>query len=98
MKTINRRVRKLESRFGNERPQRLWVACTVGEELALDHDACIGILGECGYLPTGRFGVVNLCRVPGGLSAEDLESFLRAHGAGTSDFRPTAGWRQPPAN
>lgn len=89
MKAINRRVRKLENRFCDEKPQRIWVVCTVGQKLALDHHRCIEILGECGFLPTGRFGVVSFCQIPNGLHAEDLESFLRARGAETRDFRAT---------
>ncbi len=60
VKTINRRVRKLENRFCNEKPQFLWVVYLTGWGLALDQDRCIEILGECGFLPTGRFGLVNL--------------------------------------
>jgi hypothetical protein len=86
MKTIDNRVRKLENRCCNEKPQRLWVACLVGWGLALDRDRCIEILGECGFLPTARFGVVNLCQIPDGLNAKDLEGFLRTHGAGTRGF------------
>src|SRR5450432_3285124 len=86
MKTIDNRVRKLENRFCNEKFQRLWVACLVGWGLALDQDRCIEILGECGFLPTARFGVVNLCQIPDGLSAKELEMYLRKHGAETHGF------------
>ena len=83
MRTIDNRVRKLENRFCDEKPQLLWVACLAGWGLALDQDRCIEILGECGFLPTGRFGLVNLCQIPDGLNARDLERFLREHGAQT---------------
>ena len=87
MRTINTRVRKLENRFFDEKPQLLWVACLAGWGLALDQDRCIEILGECGFLPTGRFGVVNLCQIPDGLSVEGLERYLRGNGAETRGFR-----------
>ena len=84
MKTVDdNRVRKLENRFCNEKPQFLWVACLAGWGLALDQDRCIEILGECGFLPTGPLGLVNLCRISDGLNARDLERFLREHGAET---------------
>ena len=88
VKEINRRVRTLENRFCDEKPQRLWVTRTVGEELALNDDRCIEILGECGFLPTGRFGIVNVGQIPKGLNAKDLETFLRAYGAETRGFQP----------
>jgi hypothetical protein len=83
MKSIDNRVRKLENRFCDTKPQLLWVACQAGWGLALNQDRCIEILGECGFLPTGRFGVVNLCQIPDGLNATDLERFLRENGAQT---------------
>ena len=52
-------------------------------DFALDMDTCLGILGECGFLPTGRIGVVNLLHIPFDLSAEELERFLREKGAET---------------
>jgi hypothetical protein len=49
--------------------------------VALDNDECIEILRECGSLPNGpHFAAVNLLRVPGGLNADELGSFLREHG------------------
>ena len=88
MKSIDNRVRKLENRFCDEKPQLLWVAaCLAGWGLALNQDRCIEIFGESGFLPTGRFGVVNLCQIPDGLNATDLERLLREHGAETRDFR-----------
>jgi len=53
-----------------------------GQELALDTDTCIEILRECGKLPKGKCGVVNFLNVPDGLNADELEKFLREHGAG----------------
>ena len=87
MKSIDNRVRKLENRFCDTKPQLLWVACLAGWGLALDQDRCIEILRESGFLSTGRFGLVNLCQIPDGLNARDLERFLREHGAQTRDFR-----------
>ena len=97
MKTIDNRVRKLENRFCNEKPQHLWVACLEGWGLALDKDRCIEILGECGFLPTGRFGLVNLCQIPDGLNAGALERFLRAHGAETRGIRADQHDAIPPS-
>jgi hypothetical protein len=41
------------------------------------------------FLPTGRFGLVNLCQIPNGLNAGDLERFLRLNGAQTRGFQST---------
>ncbi len=85
MKTINTRIRKLEDRFwlGNGKPPLLLVLCHAGWCLALDQDRCIQILDECGFLPTGPVGLVNLLGIPDGLNEEELERFLREDGAET---------------
>ena len=55
---------------------KLWVVTIVGRRLALDENTCVGILRECGFLPTGRFGVVDLAKIPDGLNAKETERFL----------------------
>jgi hypothetical protein len=92
MKPIGNRIRKLEIRLfpDSGRPQRLWVLIESGFELALDLDRCTQILDECGLLPAGRFGVVNLCGIPDGLNAKELEKYLRRNRAETR----TLGGRQ----
>jgi hypothetical protein len=47
----------------------------------LSNERCIEILKECGHLRTGPwFSLVDLYRIPRGLSSEDTERFLREHG------------------
>jgi hypothetical protein len=89
MKIISRRIRKLEDRLSpdNGQQQRLWVAIHPGCQLALDFDRCVDILGECGFLPSTRFGVLNFCGIPDGLNAKELENYLRKNGAETCGFR-----------
>ena len=83
MRTIARRLQRLESRFGlgPETEQLLMVVTAAGRRLALDQDRCIQILRERGFLPTGPVGVVNLGQIPDGLDAKELEKFLRKDGA-----------------
>lgn len=83
MKTISKRLCKLESRFGlgPETEQLLLVVTAAGRALALGHDRCIQILRECEFLPTGPVGLVDLGQIPDGLNAEELERFLRKDGA-----------------
>jgi hypothetical protein len=71
MKTIYRRIRKLEDRISPERPPHL----------------VLQILGECGFLPTNTAGVVGLLDVPDDLSAKELEKYLREHGAETRSLQ-----------
>jgi hypothetical protein len=48
----------------------------------LSKERCIEILRECGHLRTGPwFSLVNLYRVPRGLSAQETERFLRERGS-----------------
>jgi hypothetical protein len=55
MTTITRRLSKLEDQFGtgNRKPRLLLVLCKAGWGLALDMDACVQILDDCGSLPHG---------------------------------------------
>jgi len=89
MRTISRRIGKLKDRLvpRNAKALRIWVLTKAGCELALDWNVCAQILDECGFLPTGRFGVVNLCGIPDGLSAKELEKVLREQGAAGGGFR-----------
>ena len=83
MTTITKRIAKLEDQFGTagRTPQILHLVCRAGWGLALDQDACVEMLGECGFLPTGPgFGLVNLCYIPDGLNAGATERFLRGKG------------------
>jgi hypothetical protein len=85
MKAISKRLCDLENRLGvgPGTEQKLWVVTIVGRHLALDCGTSIGILREGGFLPTGRFGVVNLGHIPEGLNAKETERFLRERGAQT---------------
>jgi len=85
MKTVDRRLCKLEDQYGtgNRNPRLLLVACNAGWGLALDSDTCIKILGECGFLPTGPVGLVNFLDIPEGLNAAQAERFLRESGPRT---------------
>ena len=62
--------------------QLLVCVLRAGQELALDMDTCIQILRDCGKLPKGQMGLVSFLNVPDGLNADELEKFLREHGAG----------------
>jgi len=83
MRTVTSRIAKLEDRLGisDGRPGFLVVVCHAG--CNLNHDWCIGVLRECGFLPTSDAGVltVDLCEIPFGLSEEELKRFLRENGA-----------------
>jgi len=92
VRTIARRLQRLEEGFGlgPGTEQLLLVVTAAGKRLALNQDRCIQILRECGLLPTGPVGVVNLGQIPDGLNAEELERFLRRNGAETRGFHGVA--------
>ena len=83
MKTILRRVGRLEGQFGNAngKPQLLFIIHSAGWGLALDGDTCLQILRDTGCASTGPTGLVNLCEVPDGLNAEETQRFLRERAA-----------------
>jgi len=83
MKAIDRRIRRLQQQLcpGEGQPQGIWVAVIYGQQFALDRERCIEILRECGYLPKTRFLVLHFCGIPDGLTAKELEQYLRRNGA-----------------
>jgi hypothetical protein len=85
MRAVTRRVGKLEETFrpSNGKPLLLLVVTAAEKRLALGQDRCVQILRECGFLPTGPIGIVNLAAIPHDLAAEELERFLRENGAET---------------
>jgi hypothetical protein len=97
VRTIARRLQRLESRFGlgPETEQLLLVVTAAGKALALDQDRCIQILRESGSLPTGPVGLVNLGEIPDGLNAEELERYLRKDGAEICGLRSAQNHGEP---
>jgi hypothetical protein len=80
MKTVARRIRRLEDRFGSAHgPSILVVTSCV--TLAFDSDTCVTILKECGFVPTFGIRLINLCKIPDGLKKDEIETYLREHGA-----------------
>ena len=84
MKTVLRRITRLEDRFGavDGTPRFRVVACRAGWGLALDRDRCIQILERSGFLSSRPFySFVNLGDIPGGLNADETERYLHEHAA-----------------
>lgn len=76
-----------------KQPCKVWVVRLFGRELALNDDRCVETLRECGCLPNGRrFAVADLCRIPDGLNAKELDKFLRENGEKLcGSVHPTGG-------
>jgi hypothetical protein len=83
MRAIGSRIRRLQRQLCPNHGQkpRFWSTTLPGQKLALDLDACEAILGECGFLPAVRFGVLNFMDIPDGLNPKELEKYLRKNGA-----------------
>ena len=85
MKTITRRIRRLEDQLRPREGEALLITVSNGDwRLALDEDRCMQILGESGHLPTRGVGVVSFRKVPENLNAKELEKYLRKNGAGSA--------------
>jgi hypothetical protein len=96
VRTISRRLQKLERGFGLGPTEQLLLVVTAADRgLALDQDRCVQILRECGFLPTGPVGVVNLGDIPNGLNTEELERFLRKDGAEICGLRSAQNYGGP---
>jgi hypothetical protein len=92
MNALIRRIGRLEDQSGiggNGGSCILLVVCRAGWGLALEQDRCIEILGECGFLPPGPIGLLNMRAIPDRLNARETERFLRERGAETCGIRGT---------
>ena len=82
MKSIDRRLGRLEVKLGiaTNRPSVVVVMSDlIGR--GLDDDTCLQILREGGFPPADAVATVDLCEIPGGLSAEETERLIRENGA-----------------
>jgi hypothetical protein len=89
MKTVTGRIDKLEHRFGiaKGKPGILLVVSAAAWRHPLNVDTCMKILRESGFVPTDPgINMVDLLHLPEGLSAEELEKYLREHGEVTQTF------------
>ena len=86
MRAVVRRLDRVEERFGyanGNLKKGLQIVCTRADRrMALDAEACMQVLEECGHLPTGKaMTVVMLAKIPDGLDADQTRKYLRVHGA-----------------
>jgi hypothetical protein len=90
MQNLKRRVGQLERRTIASQEEGLRLVLRRSEvELALDTDRCVEILREGGLVRTGPgISILDLSRVPNGLSAKELERRLRHHGEEICNGRP----------
>jgi hypothetical protein len=84
MRTVTKRINKLENRFGiaaAKRPCTAVVISLAGWELALNTKGAFRSSVIPGSCHTALSSSVNLCDIPDGLTTEELEKFLRKRGA-----------------
>ena len=83
MKTFDRRLNKLELELGvrKESWRLLVLVSDAARALALNHDACVQILDEAGFLASSGCVIVDLGDVPDGLSADETKRYLRENGS-----------------
>jgi hypothetical protein len=79
MKSIDRRLSKLEERLGLTKQLFLVVLSDAGKR-GLDDDTCVDILRDVGFLPAGGVATVDLTQIPDGLNAEETRRFVQENG------------------
>ena len=79
MRTMERRLRRLEQRMGAN-PQEMMPAVLVrAESFKPDIDRCVEILRQCGYVQTGQ-ALLNLVYIPAAVrTAEEFERYVREY-------------------
>jgi hypothetical protein len=81
MTNLHRRIERLERPVGAGTQAGLRLIM-MRAGATLDVDQCVAILAESGFLVTGScISLLNFLGVPHGLSAQELERYLREHGA-----------------
>ena len=88
MKSLDRRLNRLEDSLAPvARQQNVVSLYDAGHKFALDGRTCIQILREAGHIdPASAICLADFTHISDGLNAEELEKYLREHGA--SDKRP----------
>jgi hypothetical protein len=83
MTNLQRRIERLERPAGASTQAGLrLIVVDGGAAFAMDVDRCVEILAESGFLRNGPgISTVDLLDIPHGLSAQELERYLREHGA-----------------
>ena len=89
MKTVERRLDRLEGRLAPQSKKQFLIVLTdARQKLALDSGRCVQILRDAGHPDTtSPIRVVDLGYIPDGLNAAELERYLREHGVGLSGPR-----------
>lgn len=93
MKTIDRRLSKLENDLGlcTPRQHNVVVLMDAESELGTAQETYIKMLQETGSLHAGVFSVVDLTHTPDGLNAEETARLVRENGDKISGSRSTQG-------
>jgi hypothetical protein len=86
MKSLNRRLNRLEDRLAPVARQQIVVSLyDAGQTLALDGRTCIQILRDAGHIdPASATCLLDFTHIPRGLDAAELEKHLREHGTDRS--------------
>ena len=76
MSGLKHRLTRLEEQMGRKEDRLVLRIMRAGQTLALSQEACDQILEEAGF-----FGpILDFLDVPQGLTAKELETYLRKHG------------------
>jgi len=90
--SIESRINKLEHRFGTARDAARYIVILTDRDLSDDEEAYIEMLHKAGSFPGGGVLMVNFMSIPCGLTAIEIDRFVRENEAKSSDRR------EPPEN
>ncbi len=79
MRNLSGRIEKLEHRAVANEQMGLIVRVFSVDTVGLPIDRCSEILRECGFLRRDT-GLIDFTKIPKGLSAVELEGYIRKHG------------------
>jgi hypothetical protein len=98
MNNLEKRINKLEHRFGTARDAARYVVIMADRDLSAEEDAYVEMLHKAGMFPGGVVSMVDFMSIPPGSTAIEIERFVRENEAMSTDGRikPQDGGERTP--
>jgi hypothetical protein len=97
MNSLEKRIYKLEHRFGTTRDAPAYVITMADRDLSAEEEAYVEMLNKAGSLRAGVFSTVDFTSIPPGLTAIEIDRFVRENGAKSNDrIEPREGGERTP--
>jgi hypothetical protein len=80
MRNLEKRIHKLEHRFGTARDAAAYVVIMADRDLSAEERAYVEMLHKAWSFPSGVVSMVDFMSIPPGLTAIEIDRFVRENG------------------